>query len=111
MACRALLTKEKHSSVVIVKCDNMATIECFSRGTARDSYMAAISRAMWYVMARADITPIYAHVPGEQMVSADALSRMTVSEPHRIIATQIIHHNKLREVKLKSHYLDFSDFL
>lgn len=97
--------------MVLLKCDNIATIDCFTRGTARDSYMAAISRAMWYVMARADITPIYVHIPGEQMTSTDALSRMAFSEQHRNIATQIIHDMKLTEVKLQPHYLDFSEFL
>lgn len=111
VACRALLTKEKHSSVVLIKCDNSATIECFSRGTARDPYMAAISRAMWYVMARADITPIYVHMPGELMTTADALSRMAISDVHKKTATQIIEAMNLCEVKLKPHYLDFSEFL
>lgn len=111
VACRALLTKEKHSSVVLIKCDNIATIECFNRGTARDPFMAAISRAMWYVLARADITPIYRHTPGEQMTAADALSRMHFSHSHRDIATNLIQQEELKEITMKPHYLDFSDFL
>lgn len=111
VACRALLTKEKHSSVVLIKCDNIATIECFARGTARDPYMAALSRAIWFVLARADITPIYCHVPGHLMITADALSRMHSSDSHRRLAYEIICERNLKEVHFKQHFLDFGDFV
>lgn len=110
-AVRAFMTKEKHSSVVLIKCDNQATIECFNRGTARDPYMAAISRAMWYVLARADATPIYQYTPGDQMTTADALSRMLISPQHRAIADDIISTCNLERREIKPYYLDFSGFM
>lgn len=111
VACRALITKEKHSSVILIKCDNQATIECLSKGTARDPYMAAISRAMWYVMARADVTPAYRYTPGELMTIPDALSRRTISATHRSLADNIIESLNLQHKEFKPYYLDFADFL
>lgn len=43
----------------------MATIETFMKGFPRDRYLATIARALWYYLARADVTPIYQHVPGQ----------------------------------------------
>lgn len=43
VACRVLLSKEKHSSTVKIRCDNMATIETFSRGSPRDKFLAGIA--------------------------------------------------------------------
>lgn len=106
-ACRALITKEKHSSVVLIKCDNQATVECLARGTAHDPYMAAIARAM----ARADVTPIYQHVPGELMNVPDVLSRIALSDTHRAIAVDIIQSLNIQEIPMKPYYLDFADFL
>lgn len=78
-ACRALLTTEKHSTTVLVKCDNVAAIESLSKGAAQDKFLSAIARAAWYCFARADVRPIYQYTPGQQMYIPDALSRMYIS--------------------------------
>lgn len=94
VACRAFFTKEKHSKTILLKCDNVAAMESFARGAARDKFLATISRAMWYCMARADIQPIYQYTPGKLMVIPDALSRIAISstanEAHSI---QIVPSN------------------
>lgn len=111
VACRNFLTKEKHSSVVRLRCDNLPTIESFSRGTAQDKYLAAISRAMWYCMARADVAPVYEYTPGVLMTIPDALSRMSLSEKHRSIASKIICQYALVQKDIKPYHLDFHNFL
>lgn len=75
VACRALITKEKHSKTIKIWCDNNATIESFARGAPRDRYLAGIARALWYCLARANIMPIYEHVASINMVVPDTLSR------------------------------------
>lgn len=111
VACRSLLTKEKHSSCVKIKCDNLPAIESFSRGAAKDKYLAAISRALWYCMARADVTPIYEYTPGHLMVIPDALSRMFLTDQHKQIAQRIIVDLHLTQHCVKSYHMDFHDFL
>lgn len=110
-ACRALLTSEKHSTTVLIRCDNIATIESFTRGSARDKYLAAISRAMWYCLARADVNPIYQYVPGHLMYIPDALSRMHLSPSYDALARRIIERLRITQKVFHNHYLDFHDFL
>lgn len=111
VACRIFLTKEKHSSVIKIKCDNMATIETFSRGAPRDRYMAAIARALWYCLARADVTPVYEHTPGVLMSIPDALSRMTLSHAYEKKAFDIIAKLCLERKEIRPYHLDFHDFI
>lgn len=111
VACRIFLTKEKHSSVVKIKCDNVASIETFSRGAPRDKYMAAIARAMWYCLARADVTPIYQYTPGTLMTIPDALSRMSISDSYRLKAVDIIKNLSLERKEIRQYHLDFHDFI
>lgn len=111
VACRAFLTKEKHSSVVKLKCDNLATIQTFARGAPRDRYLAAIARALWYCMARADVTPVYEHTPGLLMTIPDTLSRMSTSEAYKKQAAEIIASMSLQRREIRSYHLDFHDFL
>lgn len=80
VACRMFVMKEKHASVIKVKCDNIAAIQSFERGAPRDRYLAAITRALWYCLARADVTPVYEYTPGLSMTIPDALSPMSTSQ-------------------------------
>lgn len=97
------------SKTVLLKCDNVAAIESFSRGAARDTYPAAISRAMWYCLARADVNPIYQYTPGHLMSIPDALSRMHISPHHYDQARAVVH--QLDVSPKPFHYLHFHDFL
>lgn len=110
-ACRAFLTKEKHSSMILLRCDNIAAMESFNKGAARDPYLAAISRAMWFCMARADIKPLYQYTPGHLIIIPDALSCSFLSAGHYANATEIILYLDICPKKFYSHYLDFHDFL
>lgn len=111
VACRNFLTAEKHSTVVKIRCDNMASIDTFARGAPRDRYMAAIARAMWYSLARADITPIYEYTPGFLMTIPDTLSRMSVSKSYEYKAAQIIAALHLVRKEICPYHLNFHDFL
>lgn len=110
VALRILITKEKHHSVVEVKCDNSATVQVITRGGTRDKYLAAIARAIWFVAARTDVKLVFTHVPGERMQLADSLSRMTSSPPHKRIACEFISELKLKCQEVKPFHFNFINF-
>lgn len=111
VACRVFLTREKHSSTVRLRCDNMATIETFAKGSPRDKFLAAIARALWFCLACADVSPIFEHVPGHDMVIPDALSRMSVSQAYFDLASSIIKSRKFRRREIHGHHFDFHNFM
>lgn len=87
----------------------MATIETFMKGSPCDKYLAGI--ALWYCLACADVTPVYEHVPGLDMVIPDALSRMSISKSYYDLARSIIQSYNLRQVQIHGHQFDFKNFL
>lgn len=111
VACRMFLTREKHASVVKIKCDNLATIHTFERGAPRDKYLAAIARALWYCLARADVAPVYEYTPGLLMTIPDTLSRISISHDYATKAAGIINDLSLQRKEICSYHLDFHDFL
>ena len=62
-------------SRVLIKCDNDAVVKVLSAGKARDPYLGACARNVWYIAALADIDLQYVHVLGKNNVVADLLSR------------------------------------
>lgn len=90
---------------------SVVTIHTFATGAPRDRYLAAIVRALWYCMARADVTPVYEHTPGVLMTIWDTLSRMSISESYQQKAANIVASLSLNRREIKSYHLDFHDFL
>ena len=76
LAARTLLTDNDSGKTVLVKCDNESTVYSLKFGRARDAVMAACARGMWFLGASKNINFIFEHVPGVNMVVADALSRV-----------------------------------
>ena len=64
---------------VLVKCDNDAVVKVLSAGKARDPYLGACARNIWYMAALSDIDLQYVHVLGKNNVVADLLSRWQYS--------------------------------
>ena len=64
---------------ILVKCDNDAVVKVLSAGKARDPYLGACARNVWYMAALADIDLQYVHVLGKNNVVADLLSRWQYS--------------------------------
>ena len=59
----------------LIKCDNDAVVKVLNAGKARDPYLGACARNMWYMAALSDIDLQYVHVLGKNNVVADLLSR------------------------------------
>ena len=76
-------------------CDNQASVEAFRSGRARDRVIGACARALWYVSAAMNVTFRFLHLPGEQNLVADALSRACLSREHKAAAICLIAGLKL----------------
>ena len=63
---------------VLIKCDNNAVVKVLNVGKARDPFLGACARNIWYLAAMADVELQY--VLGKNNTVADLLSRWQYSE-------------------------------
>ena len=64
---------------MLVKCDNQAIVSTLTSGRARDPFLGACARNIWYETALRDIDVQYVHVLGQNNRTADLLSRSNSS--------------------------------
>ena len=64
---------------VLIKCDNEAVVTVLRSGRARDPFLGACARNIWYVSALSDMDIQYVHIRGLYNTVADLLSRWTDS--------------------------------
>ena len=62
---------------VLIKCDNEAVVSVLRSGKARDPFLGACARNIWYLSALQDVEMQYVHVLGKNNRRADLLSRWT----------------------------------
>ena len=60
---------------ILVRCDNHAVVTVLRSGKARDPFLAACARNIWYCAATYDIDVSFTHIPGTENKVADLLSR------------------------------------
>ena len=65
---------------VLIKCDNQAVVVTLNSGHARDPYLGACARNIWYEAALNDVDIQYVHVMGKNNRPADLLSRWCNSQ-------------------------------
>jgi hypothetical protein len=65
--------------LVLIKSDNTSTVHYINSGTGRNSDLAALAKSIRLVEMEWDCESVAVHIPGEQNVTADALSRMSLS--------------------------------
>ena len=109
-AARVLTTDQDRGNTVIVNCDNMAAVEAYRGGRARDHVLGACARAMWYLAARNQVIYQFNHVPGELMTIPDALSRVMLSQKFRDLADSFITDMALQPVTVGRADFMFSSF-
>ena len=61
--------------LVTAHCDNMAVVEVVNSGYSKDGVLAQLLRVLFFVKAYWEVEVKAVHIPGEQNVLADALSR------------------------------------
>ena len=64
---------------ITLYCDNMAVVDVITTGKTRDSFLATCARNIWLITAIFNIQLQVFHVPGKANVTADLLSRWTVT--------------------------------
>ena len=64
---------------ITLYCDNMAVVEVVTTGKTRDPFLATCARNIWLLTAIFNIQLQVLHVPGKANVTADLLSRWTVT--------------------------------
>ena len=79
-------------SRVLVKCDNDAVVKVLNAGRARDPYLRACARNIWYMAALSDIDLQYVHVLGKNNVVADLLSRWQFSAANVTQLQKLVHN-------------------
>ena len=60
---------------VLIKCDNEAVVSVLRTGKARNPFLGACARNIWYGAAIQDVEMQYVHVSGKNNRKADLLSR------------------------------------
>lgn len=77
-------------SHIMVQCDNLSSVEVFRRGRAKNKVLLECARHLWMVQALLDVTISYVHISGTDNSHADSLSRMHLSNAHKLSAYQFI---------------------
>ena len=67
---------------VLIKCDNEAVVSVLRSGRARDPFLGACARNIWYLAAVIDVEMQYVLVLGKNNRKADLLSRWTGNQKH-----------------------------
>ena len=79
---------------VLIKCDNQAVVNVLQSGRAKDPFLGACARNIWYVAALEDIDVQYVHALGKNNRAADLLSRWSntledIKELHTLIVNPV----------------------
>ena len=61
--------------------DNIAVVHVATSGNARDAYLAACARNLWWLAALWDIDLMVKHVSGRYNIIGDSLSRLFSPNP------------------------------
>lgn len=73
--------------------------------------LAACARAAWYLAAALDVRCVFQHIPGIEMVVADALSRRHINISFDNVVKQFLQDNPVVMIKPNVELLDFSKFM
>lgn len=105
LAAKTFFGDMKPGDVGLLCSDNQPTVEVLQHGRGRDPDLLAVARDIWWLQATLDIVIIPIHVPGEQLVLADALSRRLFSRSHRRTADEIIAAYNMTPVYIDPYML------
>ena len=110
-AVRLFVTNSHAGGSIEIYCDNMASVSAYSSGRARDSVLAACTRAMWFKAAATQTTLSFSHLPGEGMVLPDALSRVHIDSTMRRRAMAMVKTMALTQASPNRAHFAYKDFL
>ena len=74
-ALKCLIPPSHRGRRVIVRTDNIAAMYALNTGRTHDPVLASCAREIWLTAAIQDLDILLVHIPGTELVLADALSR------------------------------------
>ena len=109
-AVRTFVNTTHASGTVEVYCDNESSMCSYSSGRARDHVLAACCRAMWYHAASTQTNLVFAHVPGEDMILPDTLSRSSQDPKLKARAASLVRKLRINEINVSQEAFSYSAF-
>lgn len=110
VALHALVGDRYNNQVVLVYCDNIASVHVFQNSKGHDKILNAVARAVWFFSAHRNIELRFAHKPGVEMTVPDLLSRAYISPSSRRRAFEMVKQNNLRLIDIPARFHDFNDY-
>ena len=94
---------------ILVRCDNFAVVQGLNSGKARDSFLAAALRELWFVAARHEFELRAAHLSSSENRAADLLSRWHLDNSYASQFCAMPLFSALEEVIVPAEYFCFTD--
>ena len=70
-----LWKKSLRGETIRIWCDNKVSVDSFTSGRAKNTFMSACLRELWWLACTEDMFLSWDHIKGEKNVKADVLSR------------------------------------
>ena len=106
-ATRAFVRECDRGGTVTLHCDNQPRFEVFENGRATDPVLQACIRLLWFLSASKGVNIVCLHIPGEDMVIANALSRAPISQSDK--ASQFVSDMQLKPRKVSVTMFNITD--
>lgn len=100
LAVRTFIDVRHSGRTVLLRSDNGATVAVLQSGRGKDPTILQAARDIWMHLARYDVNLVVQHIPGVELILADALSRMTISDNYVRLASDLVRENSLESVEV-----------
>ena len=86
--------------IIEIKCDNMAVVEVWESGRARDGILATCARKIWLLTSLFNIQLVVNHIPGIHNETADLLSRWQDTDNQFYVLSTLVPNYECMPVHL-----------
>ena len=93
-----LWSKQWTAKTIQIFCDNEAVVTILKTGKTKDDMLAKIMRNIYMEAAWADLFLTFTHIPGEENVIADTLSRWENSETQKALLNDKVKGHKWKKI-------------
>ena len=98
-ALKSLVPKTLRAAKILVRTDNIAAMYALNTGRTHDPVLASCAREIWLLAALQDLDVLLVHIPGVDLVLADALSRRSFDPALDRLAISLVAAKKLTAAK------------
>ena len=104
-----LLPSQPHNFLISISADNVASQTVLESGKGKDQFLCACARHLWLISATSNCELEIVHMPGSQLVLADARSRSLTDLLMKVKAARLCQQANIVEehVTLSLDVLDF----